>query len=195
MFAGRLGRRKKCKQALAALAKKHGWKHEAAGERSGLGFVTASYKGRDIEINPGDEYALEADIHGSPLYLKTEPPGYPQDGVCRFTTGDEQFDSLFPFRYAEPSLAGRIELSREESRRVLHPLYWFLGRWGKKLGRMKIDWSGAAVHLMPGHQDRLDSGQRYLLAEDLESLLEDMVLLVRAIDDIAAGKESNLPEN
>lgn len=193
MFSSQIGKGKGCKQALARLAKKHDWKHEAAEYKSSLGYIRAKYRGRDIEINPGDDYAIEVDLNDSPFYIKTEPPGWPHDGVQRFTTGDSRFDNLFPIRYATPELAERIEKSADEARIALAPVYWFLDRWQQKLGRFKIDWCDAAVHLIPGHVEVMDSGNKYLLAEDLEPLLEDMVVLAAGIDAIASGREPELP--
>lgn len=192
-FSSRMGKGKECKQALAQLAEKHDWKHESAEYKSSMGYIDTKYRGRDIEINPGDEYALEVEINDSPFYLKTEPPGYPHDGVQRFTTGDSRFDNLFPFRYVTPELAERIEKSLDEAMVVLAPIYWFLDRWQQKLGRFKIDWCDAAVHLIPGHVEVMDSGNRYLLPEDMEALLEDMIILTAGIDAIASGREPELP--
>lgn len=192
-FSAQIGKGKGCKQALALLAGEHDWKHESAEYKSNLGYIDTKYLGRDIEINPGDEYAIEVEINDSPFYLKTEPPGYPHDGVQRFTTGDSRFDNLFPFRYATPELAERIEKSPEEAAVVLAPVYWFLDRWQQKLGRLKIDWCDAAVHLIPGHVEVMDSGNRYLLPEDMEPLLEDMMLLAAGLDAIASGREPELP--
>ncbi|RKZ07291.1 hypothetical protein DRQ25_11910 [Candidatus Fermentibacteria bacterium] len=193
LFSAQIGKGKGCKQALALLAGKHDWKHESAEYKSSLGYIDTKYLGRDIEINPGDEYAIEVEINDSPFYLKTEPPGYPHDGVQRFTTGDSRFDNLFPFRYATPELAERIEKSPEEAAVVLAPVYWFLGRWQQKLGRLKIDWCDAAVHLIPGHVEVMDSGNRYLLPQDMEPLLEDMIVLASGLDAIASGREPELP--
>ena len=192
-LSAQIGKGKGCKQALALLAEKHDWKHESAEYKSSLGYIDTKYRGRDIEINPGDEYAMEVEINDSPFYLKTEPPGYPHDDVQRFTTGDSRFDNLFPFRYATPELAERIEKSPDEAMIVLAPVYWFLDRWQQKLGRLKIDWCDASVHLSPGHVEMMDSGNRYLLPEDIEPLLEDMILLAAGIDAIASGREPELP--
>ncbi len=49
------------------------------------------------------------------------------------------------------------------------------------------------MHLIPGHVEIMDAGGKYLLAEDLESLLEDMTVLAAAIDAVASGRESELP--
>ena len=193
IFSSRIGKGRECKQALARLAEKHSWKHEGAEYKSSLGYINAKYRGTDIEIDPRDDYAIEVDIDDSPFYIKTEPPGWPHDGVQRFTTGDSRFDSLFPIRYATPELAERIEKSVDEAKVVLAPVYWFLDRWQQKLGRFKIDWCDAAVHLIPGHVEMLDSGNKYLLAEDIEPLLEDMVVLAAGIDAIASGREPELP--
>ena len=114
-------------------------------------------------------------------------------GVQRFITDDNKFDNLFPIRYATPELAERIEKSADEARIVLAPVYWFLDKWQKKLGIFKIDWSDAAVHLIPGHVEVMESGNKYLLAEDLESLLEDMIILAAGIDAIASGRDPELP--
>ncbi len=193
MFSSQIGKGKECKKAIAQLAKKHNWKHEAAEYRSSLGYINAKYHGRDIEIDPGDDYAIEVKIHNSPFYIKTEPPGYPHEAVQRFTTWDSRFDSLFPIRYANPEIAEKIEKSIDEAQLVLSPIYWFLDRWEKKLGRLKIDFSDVEVHLKPGHVEMMDSGNRYLLTEDLEPLLEDMIILSKGIDAIASGSKPELP--
>lgn len=193
VFSSRMGRGRECKQAITRLAEKHSWTHDGAEYKSTLGSINARYRGRDIEINPTDDYAIEVKIDDSPFYIKTEPPGWPHDGVQRFTTGDSRFDSLFPIRYATPELAERIEKSVDEAMLVLAPVYWFLDRWQQKLGRFRIDYSDAAVHLIPGHVEMMESGNRYLLAEDLEPLLEDMVVLAAGIDAIASGREAELP--
>jgi hypothetical protein len=194
-FSSKLGRGKECKAEIARLAEKHGWKHEAAEYKSTLGYIDDRYRGRDIEIDPGDDYAITVEINDSPFYLRTEPPGYPHDGVQRFTSGDERLDDTFPIRYATKLLAEEIEGSKEGAERVLAPLNWFLDRWSGKLGRMQVDWSEVGVHLTPGHIEVMDSGNRYLMPEDMEPLLEDMVVLAKAIDAIASGREPELPEN
>lgn len=78
--------------------------------------------------------------------------------------------------------------SADEAMVVLAPVYWFLDRWQQKLGRLKIDWSDAAAHLIPGHVEVMDSGNRYLLPEDMEPLLEDMIVLAAGLDAVASGK-------
>ena len=193
MFSSKIGKGKECKQAIARLAEKHSWTHNGAEFKSTLGSINAKYRGRDIEINPGDDYAIEVEINNSPWYIKTDPPGWPHGGVQRFTTGDRRFDNLFPIRYATPELAERIEKSVDEAMLLLAPVYWFLDRWQKKLGRFKIDYSDAAVHLIPGHVELMESGNRYLLAEDLEPLLEDMIILAAGIEAISSGREPELP--
>ncbi len=193
MFSAKIGNRKKCKQAMARLAVKHGWKHEAAEYKSILGYINAEYLGRDIEIHPGDEYAIEVEINDSPFYIKTEPPGYPQDGVQRFTTGDVEFDNLFPIRYATPELAERIGKSPEEARLVLAPIYWFLDRWQKKLGRFIIDYSDAAAHMSYSYINTWNDSNRYVLGDDLEPLLEDMMVLSSGVSAVATGNDPELP--
>ncbi len=193
IFSSQTGKGRECKQALARLAGKHNWKHEGAEYRSSMGYIRVKYRRRDIEIDPDNDYAIEVDASDSPFYIKTEPPGYPHDGVQRFTTGDSRFDSLFPIRYANPELAERIEKSVDEARIVLAPVYWFLDRWQQKLGRFKIGWCDAAVHLAPGHGKMTGSSNKYLLAEDLEPLLEDMIVLAAGIEAIASGREPDLP--
>ncbi len=193
MFSSQMGKGRECKQAMVRLAEKHNWTHDGAEYKSTIGFINAKYHGRDIEIDPDNDYAIEVDASDSPFYIKTEPPGYPHDGVQRFTTGDSRFDSLFPIRYANSELADRIEKSVDEARIVLAPVYWFLDRWQKKLGRFKIGWRDAAVHLAPGHGKMTGSSNKYLLAEDLEPLLEDMIVLAAGIEAIASGREPELP--
>jgi hypothetical protein len=194
MFSSKIGRGKGCKAEIARLAEKHSWKHEAAEYKSTLGYINDRYRGRDIEIDPRDDYAIEVEIDDSPFYLKTEPPGYPHDGVQRFSSGDARFDDTFPIRYATPELAERIESSTDGASAVLAPVNWFLDRWAAKLGRMKIDWSDVGVHLIPGHVEVMDSGNKYLMPEDMEPLLEDMIVLAKGIDAIASGREPELPD-
>ncbi len=193
LFSAKFGRGKGCKQAMALLAEKHGWKHEGSEYNSSIGYINAKYRGRDIEIDPGDDYAIEVDVDDSPFYLNTEPPGYPGDSVQRFTTGDIRFDNLFPIRYATFEFAEKIEKSTEDAKIVLAPIYWFINRWEKKLGRLKIDWRSASVHLIPGHVEIMDAGGKYLLEEDLEPLLEDMIVLAAGIEAVVAGREPELP--
>jgi hypothetical protein len=193
-FAGKVGRGRECKAELARMAEEHGWKHEGAEYKSSLGYIDEKYRGRDIEIDPGDEYAVTVEIDDSPFYLKTEPPGYPHDGVQRFTTGDGRFDDTFPIRYVTPALAERMDTSPEEAAKVLAPVNWFLDRWEDRLGRLKVDWSEVGVHLSPGHVEVMDSGNRYLLPGDVEPLLEDALILAKAIDAVACGREPELPE-
>ena len=192
-ISGKVGKRKECKKALAALAAKHSWKHESAEYSSTTGYIDTKYRGRDIEINPDDDYAIEVETNETIFYLKTEPPGYPGEDLQRFSSGSEGFDELFPIRYAKPEFVELIESSTEERDRILAPLRWFLERWGEKLGRMKIDWSTVGVHLAPGHLDIMDTGGRYILPEDLEPLLEDTVVLAAALDAVAFGREPELP--
>ncbi len=193
-FAG-FGKGKGCKQAMKNLAEKHNWKHESAEYNSSVGYINASYLGRDIEIDPGDDYAIEVEIHDSPFYLNTEAPGYPGDEVQRFTTGDRTFDDLFPIRYATAVLTERIERSLDEAKAVLAPVYWFLDRWEGRLGRLKIDSNDVSAHLVPGHVEIMDSGGKYLPGEYIEPLLEDMIVLAAAIDAVSAGKEPEFPAN
>ena len=194
-ISSRIGRGKRSKEALTLLCRKHDWKHQAAEYAGTQGYVDAKYRGRDIEIHPDSDYALEVEIHDSGFHLKTEPPGYPGDEVRRFVSGDRRFDDLFPIRYAVPELADRIESSKDEADEVLAPLYWYVRRWGGRLGRLKVDWSGVAVHITPGHRDLMDAGNRYVLPEDLEPLLEDTVTLASAIDAVTSGRKPALPED
>ncbi|MBN2585777.1 MAG: hypothetical protein JXA64_04465 [Candidatus Fermentibacteraceae bacterium] len=192
-LSSRMGRGKESKKALAALAAKHSWKHEGAEYKGSQGYIDTKYRGRDIEIRPDDDYAIEVEINDCAFYLRTEPPGYPGDEVRRFSSGDPEFDDVFPIRYAKPEFAARIENSNDEARSVLAPVYWFLSRWGDRLGRMKADWSTVGVHIAPGHMDVMDSGGRYLMPADLEPLLEDMMILASGLDAVASGREPELP--
>ena len=192
-IAYRYGFPGRCKRAMAELAKKHSWKHTGAEYRTSMGFIDASYKGREIEIKPDNDYAIEVDIDDPPFSLKTEPPGYPPEGLQRFSTGDPRFDEIFPIRYATPALVKRMGESPEAQRKVLSPLYWFLDRWEDKLGVLKVDWSGISVHLAPGHTEKSFSNIRYLYPEEIEPLLEDMIVTARAIEAIVRGKTPKLP--
>ncbi len=194
VFQGASGKGKQCKQAMSRLAEKHGWEHLGTEYKSTVGYINAKYKGHDIEINPGDDYAIEIDLDDSPFYLNTEVPGYPQNGVQRFTTGDDRFDNLFPMRYATPELVERIQKSPREAAVVLAPVYWFVNRWDKKLSKLRIDWSDAGVHLISGSSGFMDTGGGYIPAEDLEPLLEDMIVLAAGIEAVAAGKQFEPPE-
>ena len=194
VFMGVAGKGKLCKQAMTRLAEKHGWKHSGTEYRSTVGYINAKYRGHDIEIDPSDDYAIEIDLDDSPFYLNTEVPGYPQDGVQRFTTGDSSFDNLFPIRYATPELAERIQKSPQEAAVVLAPIYWFVNRWEGKLWKLKIDWRDVGVHLISGSSGFMDTGSGYLPPEDLEPLLEDMIVLAAGIEAVAAGKQFEPPE-
>lgn len=182
-----------CKRAMAALAEKHSWKHEGAEYRNTMGFIDAKYKGREIEIKPDNDYAIEVDIDDSPFHLKTEPPAWPQEGLQRFSTGNPHFDETFPIRYATPELVKKMKESPDAQQKILSPIFWFLDRWGEKLGKLKVDWSSISVHLAPGHVEKSFSTARYLYADEIEPLLEDMIVTAKAIDDIARGKEPELP--
>lgn len=179
-FSGKTGHGKECRRALAELALTNNWEHTVYG--NGPGEIRETVKGRDVEIHPGDEYAVEVDLDESVFYLKTEPPGYPPEDMHRFSTGDQSFDGVFPFRYAEPEVAARIENGELDA---LEPIYGFLKTWGPKLGRLKIDWSSACVHVLPGCHDPMDTGSRYLLPEDIEPLFEDMMKLAAELDRLA----------
>ncbi len=193
LFAGRTGMGGACKTALAELSLRHGWKHEGAGIKGCIGSVMEKYRGRDIEIDPSDEYAVEVGIDESVFYLRTDPPGYPPESMQRFTSGDPGFNGLFPIRYASAETVERMRKSREEEKKVLAPFRWFLDRWEPKIGRLMVDWSSVQAHLLPGHVDVMDTGGRYLDPADIEPLLEDMITLAAAIDAVGAGREPKLP--
>jgi hypothetical protein len=183
----------KCKKAMAELAKKHNWKHTGAEYRNSMGFIDATYRGREVEIDPDSDYAIEVDIDDSPYFLKTEPPSYAPEGLQRFSTGDPRFDETFPIRYANPALLKQMQKSSEAKADLLSPFFWFLERWGDKLGMLKVDWSSISVHLAPGHEEKSFSSTRYLYPDELEPLLEDMIVTAKAIDATARGKKPKLP--
>lgn len=182
------GKTGKCKKAMSELAEKHGWKHNSAEYTLCMGTIDTTYKGREFEIDPDDDYAIEVDLEDSPFYLKTEPPGYPSDGLYRFTTGNEWFDRTFPIRYAKPEMVKKMEKSREHMEVAISPIIWFLDRWGDRMALLKVDWSDIAVHLAPGHQEVAMLSTRYLKPEYIEPLLEDMITMAKAIDALARGK-------
>lgn len=192
MFTGRFGPSGECRRALGELAVKHGWKHEGAEFRNYTGTISAKYRGRDIEIDPADEYAIEVEVDDSAFYLRTEPPGYPPEDLHRFTSRNERFNTLFPIRYARPETVERINSPGPEQEKLLLPFTWFMHRWEGKLVRMLVDWSSVQVHIAPGHASVMES-PRYLLAEDIEPLLDDMVELAAAIEAVGTGREPNLP--
>ncbi|MBP7737821.1 MAG: hypothetical protein KA369_17700 [Spirochaetes bacterium] len=183
----------RCKRAMTRLAEKHGWKHEAAEYTLSMGLINAVYRGRDIEISPDDDYAIEVDLDDSPFYLKTEPPGYPPEGLFRFSTGDDLFDNAFPIRYASPAILKKMEQSPEFLETMMSPLLWLLGRWDR-LAMLKLDWSSLAVHLAPGHAEAPLMPLRYLKPGDIEPLLEDMITAAKAIEAAAKGGKPVLPE-
>ncbi len=183
----------RCKRAMNRLAEKHGWKHEAAEYTLCMGLINAVHRGRDIEISPDDDYAIEVDIDDSPFYLKTEPPGYPPEGLFRFSTGNDLFDNAFPIRYAKPEFVKKIEHSPEFLETTMSPLLWLLGRWDR-LAMLKLDWSSLAVHLAPGHAEAPLIPLRYLKPGDIEPLLEDMITAAKAIEAVAKGGKPVLPE-
>ena len=184
MFGGSFGRGKKCKQALAQLADKHGWKHEGAQYRATPGYIRTTWKGRDIEIQPNDDYAVEVEVHDSVFHLKTEPPGWPREELFRFTADDEDFNRTFPIRYARPDLAEKIESSPEEAERILAPVNRFREKWRGSLGRFKLDWSGVAVNLVSGQGGFLGSEGSCVPARDLEPLFKDVLKLAEELDEI-----------
>jgi hypothetical protein len=191
VLSGRVGPAKGCKQAVAALAAKHGWTHDGAEFKNYTGTITDKYRGRDIEIDPADEYAIEVGVDDSVFYLRSEPPGYPPENMQRFTTENASFNGFFPIRYAKKEIVERMKSSGPEQEKLLLPFIWFMQRWEGKLARMLVDWSSVQVHLAPGHLSVMDS-PRYLLPEDIEPLLEDMVILAAAIDAVGAGREPKL---
>lgn len=193
MFTGRFGPSGECRRALGELAAKHGWKHEGAEFRNYTGTISAKYRGRDIEIDPADEYAIEVEVDDSAFYLRTEPPGYPPEDLHRFTSRNERFNALFPIRYARPETVLRMGSSGQEESRVLSPFTWFMRKWEGRLGRMLVDWSSVQVHIAPGHASVMES-PRYLLPDDIEPLLDDMVTLAAAIEAAGAGREAKLPD-
>jgi len=180
---------KKCREAMAKLATARGWQHSGIETRLAIGSINENYKGRDIEIDPGDDYAIEIEVEDSSIFLKTEPPGYPPEDLQRFTTGDSVFDTLFPFRYAKPGLASRIDNSPDQARTLLAPVFLFLERWGSRLGMLQVDWSSVSVHITPGCYEIMDMGGRYVLADDLEPLFEDMMKLARGIEELSGRKQ------
>ena len=192
MFTGRFGPSGECRRALGELAAKHGWKHEGAQYRNYTGTISAKYRGRDIGIDPAGEYAIEADLDDSAFYLRSEPPGYPPENLQRFTTSNGSFNDLFPIRYATPEAVERMGSSGQEEGKVLQPFTWFMKRWEGRIGRMLVDWSGVQVHIAPGHVSVMES-PRYLLPEDIEPLLDDMVTLAAAIGAVGAGRDPELP--
>ena len=179
---------KKCRNAMAKLASAHGWEHSGAESKGSTGSIRENHKGRDIEIDPGDDYAIEIEVEDSAIYLKTEPPGYPPEDLQRFTTGDSVFDTLIPYRYAKPGLASRIENSPDEARAILAPVFLFIERWGARLGMLKVDWSSVSVHITPGCYEVMGMGGRYVPAADLEPLLEDTMKLARGIEALSREK-------
>ncbi len=180
----------KCKKEMTRLADMNGWKHEGIEYRLYMGYVNDKVQGRDFELSPDNDYALEVELDESPFYLKTEPPGYPHEGVRRFSTGDPFFDGLFPIRYAKPEIINKMnKYSPQSKSEVLEPLYRFLDQWKGKLARMKIDGSDLSLHLKPGHEETMLCLIRFLIPEDIEPLLEDTIKLARALDDIGRGRQ------
>ncbi len=192
VLSGRMGPSKGCKHALAALAAKHGWKHEGAEYRNCTGTINDKYRGRDIGIDPADEYAIEVEVDDPVFYLRSEPPGYPPGNMQRFTTDNPGFNDFFPIRYAKRETVERMKSSGQEQEKLLLPLVWFMRRWEGKLARMLVDWSSVQAHVAPGHLSVMDS-PRYLPPEDIEPLLEDMVTLAAAIEAVGTGREPKLP--
>lgn len=192
VLSGRVGPSRGCKQALAALAAKHGWKHDGAEFKNCTGTINDKYRGRDIKIDPADEYAIEVEVDGPVFYLRSEPPGYPPENMQRFTTENASFNDFFPIRYAKRETVERMKSSGPGQEKLLLPFIWFMKRWKGKLARMLLDWSSVQAHIAPGHLSVMDS-PRYLLPADIEPLLEDMVTLAAAIEAAGAGREPKLP--
>lgn len=193
LFSTSAGPGKACKEGMASLAAARGWEHKGADNKYSVGYIRETFQGRDMEITPDDDYAVEIEIHDSIFYLKTEPPGHPPEDMFRFSTGDGLFDDLFPIRYATPEFTAKIERSPELAETVLAPVYWFMGRWRKRIGRLEIDWSSAQVHITPGCFKSIGSDKNYLLPQDIEPLFEDMMTLAEGVDAVAKGKEPELP--
>lgn len=178
-----------CKKAMTALAAKYGLEH--GGTDYGLGSISGEYQGRDVDINPEDDHAIKIDLdqYPYPFRLETAPPANPGEDLHRFETGDQRFDRTFPIRYCEPDIYERLQ----ESDALLQPIHRFLDRWGDKLARMKI-YSEIGVHLAPGGSlGDSNSSARYLYADELEPLFLDTLILAKAIDRVAMGKDPELP--
>ncbi len=188
-LAFRFGAAGKSKRAMTALAERHGWEHLGAEHAGYMGRIRGSIGGRDVEVDPDDDHALEVELNGPELYLDTEPPGQAPDDHRRFTTGDPRFDGWFPIRYASVAMVDRMEAGED----VLAPLNWFLDRWAGRLGRMVVNYSRVGIHLSPYHLERSGSLPRFLLADELEPLLEDSLVLARALDAVARGRDPELP--
>ncbi len=193
MISFRFGILGKCKRKMKDLAEANDWKFWGAENHTCMGYLDGTWKGKDFELDPGDEYAVEVDIDDSLFYLKTEPPGYPPENMVRFTTGDNRFDTIFPIRYGDYKTARKINESPEAYEKLLAPVNWFLDRWEAKLALMKIDWSSVGVHLAPGHKEQMGA-YRYLEPDVIEPLLEDTVTLAKAIEAVHRGNEPELPD-
>jgi len=168
----------KCKERMTELAAERGWEHSGSHHRSCMGRIGSDVGGREFRLHPGEEYAVEVDQDSPGLYLKTEAPAWPPDGLVRFTTGDPGFDRLFPVRYADPRLADAIESSPGK---ILEPFGPFLSRWEGALARFRLDWSSMEAHLAPGHE----KSPRWLYPEEIEPLLYSMMDLAKRVERVS----------
>ncbi len=176
-FAFWFGRTGKCKKELIRIADVNGWTVSGVEHSQYMGSIREEIKGRDIEIDPDSDYAIEIDIDDRPFYLKTEMPAWMGDDLQRFTTGDSRFDQIFPIRYIKPKHEKKLEALKV-------PIDWFLDRWGDKLARMKIDGS-VDVHLAPGGMGE----DKWVYADELEPLYQDTLALAVDIDRVMRGKQ------
>ena len=171
----------RCRRALSQLAQGRGWEHQGHQHGTAMGWIRAELDGRDVEIHPDEEYAMEVEVEDPAIYLKTEAPASPTNELERFTTGNVEFDSHFPIRYARRELAAAIE---ENPAILLEAFEPFLSRWRGALARLRLDWSSLEAHLAPGHKSK--GSTRWLYPEDIEPLLDSMVELARRIEGIPA---------
>jgi len=185
VYFGRIVPRANGRKAIGELARKHGWKEGGGAMDS----VRAELEGREIKINQEDMYAVQVDVNeDSPFALFSDPPGWSTDDKYRIRTGGADFDELFPIRYAVPEVAERIESSSDD----LAWIVWFVRKWKHKIARMKFDWAGPGVHLHPGAH-KGDSDMRYLLPQDIEPVLLDLVEVAKATDARTRGQDFPSP--
>ncbi len=189
MLGTRAGPWKASKQAMIAIARRHGMEIHGEHQHSYIGSARGRIQGRDVSISPSSDDAIEVDLDERAFYLKTDPRyPHPDEGLWRFTTRDPRFDNLFPIRYATPAIVQRIEQGNLTD---LAPLFWFIERWGSRLARMDVD-TDVELHLLPGGAER-ENHTKYLAAEDMEPLLNDTLVLAKALEAVALGKQPQLP--
>ena len=181
LLGARSGPMRASKQAMIALGHRLSLEIDGEHEGSYIGTARGKVQGRDVKIDPSGDSAIEVALdRGWSFYLKTDPRyPHPSDGLHRFTTGDARFDDFFPIRYAKPEIVERL---RDPAR--LAPFHRYIERWGSRVARLEVS-GDVEVHILPGGAEAVET--KYLLPEDMEPLLDDTLVLAKALDALASG--------